>query len=292
MKRSALLLSVAILTAPLGVAAGPITSNASVDVTGVVCNVQIPQITSPTGNTVVSESTINLLGTGAAGGPIVIYRGGTIIGAGIIDGSGQWTVPITLLRGVNVIKARQCLFSPDHIITYQPSPPAPPSPTFSPAIPVPPSSTAPPSASDAVPPFAAEITLPPGGYARIPAGLPVLFAPSVTGGRGPYRYIVDAGDGSLFIYETNSGFPGFQHTYQRPGGYQPRITIMDADGRVSVLQYAVEVTGPDVALELRHRRLWETLLMMYALEALLVVLGCITWEYWQKRQRIDDDPLE
>jgi hypothetical protein len=200
---------------------------------------------------------------------IRIFRNGVFSGSAICDG-GSYTLQIDLFPGVNVLIARQYddldQGSPESNnvnVTY--------------AIDVP----AVPGSPDEV---AQRITLTT-NFARrgVDPGQELIWPVTLSGGRGPYAFSVDWGDGDTQLFTQNSpGTIDLKHTYEKPGVYRVIIKATDADGETAFLQVvgiangAIGTAGDGLSegpTVTRTRVLWQPALIALPLIATSFWLG-------------------
>lgn len=220
-------------------------------------------ITSPADGAVTATSPISVYGTCPSGLLIEIWRDGLFAGSDFCDGSGLFSVLVTLNTGANHLVARTAdalgQYGPDSssvTVTYSPPPPTPtPTPSASPAPLTPtPQPTTRPTSSPVFPvpkptsvPAPGPLVLDPGRhfYQTVEPGTPVDFELAVSGGTAPYRVAWDYGDGHT--EQTTAAQAGplkATHSYTAAGAYQVTVRVRDATGRTALIQLAVIVSGP------------------------------------------------
>ncbi len=255
----------AVLAASLFVipVAGPAAAaeQATVTVSGTVCHPDpaTPVITSPADGAVVQTNIITVSGTATAGETIQLLRNNLDAGSTTVNGSGQWSLQITLTTGANTLVAKGCFTSTPVTVTYQPASPEP-----DPEPPAPQPQPQPPGSQPGQPPLVFPSPVSPGEAGPAPrrgtvrdlflsvsgsssrsvrVGEEARLRLAIHGGRGPYRLRVDWGDGR--VEELTVGRDGkvtLTHRYDRAGQFRPVVTVTDADGRRGVMWFSIKVT--------------------------------------------------
>ncbi|MEX2209406.1 MAG: hypothetical protein WD603_03760 [Patescibacteria group bacterium] len=241
-------LAVALLAAPLTA-----SGQATVTVSGTVCHPDpaTPVITAPTDGSTVGTNVIRVSGTATPNEVIRLLRNNADAGSTATDGSGQWSMLITLVSGSNTLVAKGCFTSSPVTVIFDPPPgpgPAPgpgPGPIPAPGQPAPvfPSPVGPGEAAPAPDPVRDLFLSVSGPSSRsVKVGEAVRFRLTVYGGRGAYQLRVDWGDGT--IEELTVGRDGrvtLVHRYDEAGRFAPVVTVTDADGRRALMWFAVDV---------------------------------------------------
>jgi hypothetical protein len=294
----AALLVVALVVAPGISQAAPPPISGSVTVNASVCDpaAVTPSISSPVSGTAFNRPVITVSGTSTPDQPVAVYRNGTLAGTAAADAIGAFAVPITLVKGSNVLVAHNCTDSAPVTVSYVPPPVPPPAPPPSPVPPVPNHGTAPPA------PVAIVINPVPAGpgagstdsfYLQSPAGIieglpgQLVEIPFViTGGTAPFRITATTGDGgSITITATDRGLI-LKHSFNAAGRYVVTIEITDASGNRAFLQVIVQVNPEAVAgatTPADHSGL--ALGLIFLLEQLLLAFLFALWEYYLRNRK-------
>lgn len=297
----------------------------TVTVTAEVCNTGTvpPIISDPANGSTFTDSSLPVAGTSTAGDIVTVFRNGVQAGSALADGTGTWSLTITLVPGSNLISAVNCAGQETISVTYVPPAPPPtppptatPTPTSPPVVPNPgaPQPTATPSAapaSNAIVPRRSEQSpsaptsrrspvppqpLPAGSFvlttgqsviqAKRGENVPLAFR--IEGGASPYVVTVEWGDGQSDQATVQSfGDITLNHRFKRTGAFAVKVQVRDAKGRVALLSYIVEVTGDDTTTTLQRSRSLEYLLVLLGLQFLLVLILFVLWEYIHQRHRHD-----
>ncbi|HEY8992501.1 MAG TPA: hypothetical protein VIM37_01480 [Candidatus Microsaccharimonas sp.] len=228
-------------------------------------------ITYPTNNTTTQSSLIQVVGTCEASTLVATYNNGISAGSSMCSTSGDYTMVIQLIVGVNILQSQ------DYDGLNQPGPVTAqvlitreqdPVPVISidpviPTIATTPADIAPNPTPVVVPP-APQPTVNPcfdtskldGLVATSPtiivncikrsifSGDTVTMPIRLTGGIAPYALSIDWGDGLTDLKTVlNTEYHNYQHTYKTAGIISVHLRITDAKGVTSFLQTVVQVNG-------------------------------------------------
>lgn len=150
--------------------------------------------------------------------------------------SGAFSAQVSLVPGENSVQVRSFNATDDEgpvslIITIFYDPPQQEVPEPSPEpTPEPPLTVTP---SQPGVPLTAGV---PYSYQMHFAGSPFEWQLIIAGGVPPYTIIIDWKDGETTELTSQSGTVLLRHAYQRPGTFEPLVTIRDAAGNLSVIQ--------------------------------------------------------
>ncbi|MDP9211961.1 MAG: hypothetical protein M3N59_01650 [bacterium] len=282
------------------------SAQATVTVSGTVCHPDpdTPVITAPANGATVGTNIITVSGTATPNETIQLLRNNLDAGSAAVNGSGQWSLPVTLASGANTLVAKGCFTSSPVTVTYKPAPgpaprpaprPQPGSPGQVPGGPVPvfPNPVGPGEAVPVREPVQDLLLSVSGSSSRsIRAGEEARFQLAIYGGRGAYRVRVDWGDGA--IEELTVGRNGrvtLVHRYDEAGRFAPVVTVTDADGRRGMMWFAVDVRAatpgpsPSPAPQGGGSVEWWELLPLVA--AFLLLLAMV---YRRRRHTDDQEP--
>lgn len=278
-----------------------------------------PTIDSPTSGSTVTSSTVTVSGTCPVISPAIlisIRKGSTSLGTTTCDGSGLYSVNITLGYGTHNIFARVVTItggigndSTPSTTILRPAPPAPspspsPTPTSTPN-PDPPTST--PQVSIPLPQIFPQVIsqenfaaiAPPtsggggsgGGSSK---GGEVAWEFSIKGGALPYIVSIDWGDGTVDKYDVPSHAKKvYTHVYAAPGTYIIKVRVVDANGRVSeyntVAASQFERSSPALGLGLDNRSTpgnpFMSFLQQYALQIYVGAFSALIFLWYLEHGR-------
>ena len=182
-------------------------------------------ITTPRGGTSFSKSPITVNGTCPTGLLVEIYNNGVMVGSAMCK-KGSFSLQVSLFRGTNELSARvyddlgqEGPVSKTVKVTYS-------NPKFE--------------------AFGDLITLT-SNYGRRAAkpGANLSWPLQLSGGKGPYAFSIDWGDGSQpqLLSRATSGTLSINHVYKNAGIYQVNIKVTDTNGVTAFLQVIAVASG-------------------------------------------------
>ena len=188
------------------------------------------RILSPSNGSRTTSTPITVSGTCVASGFVQIFKNDTFAGATDCSGDGTFSLQVDLFDGANRLVARTSdalgQFGPDSAgvdIFYD-------APSFSL-----------PTGSIGRQLFLQATTT----VAAVSPGTPITRTVMVVGGIGPYAIKFDWGDGTdTLVSQSTEGPASASHAYERPGTYRVIVSITDATGNTSFLQFITIVNGP------------------------------------------------
>jgi hypothetical protein len=261
-----LLILAAVLTAAVSLAGRAANSNLSLTVLGPPPT-SAATIDSPASGQHFGTNTVTVQGTCPAGLLIEIYRNATFAGSALCDSGGLYSVLVTLVPGQNDLVARDSdalgQYGPDSatVTVYYDAPPPPTSTPTPPPTPVPsgsPQPGGPPASKTPGPPGPAPTRFPANPsapatllltskqhlYQGTGPGTPVQWTVTVSGGRAPYRFLWEWGDGTSSNSTMAAAGPATgSHSYAKPGVYQVTIRADDDNFHEAVIQVVTIING-------------------------------------------------
>ena len=241
----------------------------SVNITGAPPTVGA-EITFPTPNQISKVALLQVSGTCPNGDLVAIYNNGVFAGSTICTASGDFTVTVQLLEGINTLQAQNYdginqpgPTTPQVSITYEPDVAA----AETPVTPVvtEPDQLEPGSTVPAVP-----ITVPqpsiqpcynlPNNTAAVSTKTPLISVSCIQrnlfigdtlrlnvlihGGIAPYALLVEWGDGKTDLSSiSDNSIYALEHTFQTSGFHQVVLNTTDSKGEKSRIQTVVGVNG-------------------------------------------------
>jgi hypothetical protein len=214
---------------------GQQTSSGNVTVSLIVTGpppTSIPTIEEPTA-TSFNDRFVVVSGTCEYGYWVKILDNNQIVGSTLCDSNGQYGLVITAFVGSNTIIAR-------HYDGLDQAGPDSEAKVFTVTLPVVPTSNAPNSPSTVtLPEIIVDYTV-----RTINPNVFTEWKISITDGQPPYTLIINWGDGKIETKTiTKAGDIMIGHLYTAPGNYTIRLSIKDANGNITVVQFGVVVNG-------------------------------------------------
>ena len=213
-------------------------------------------ITSPIDGAEFTEIPIPVAGTCPAGYLVKITRNGVFSGSAVCDAGGLFSIDSDLFAGSNDLSASaynstddEGPASPDVTVTYTPPAPVAPEPAPAPENEAEPEEAV--GTAPTVPVTAANqlVIKADDELKTVIIGRELEWEVELTGGKGPYAFTVDWGDGTseVFIRENDGKFT-IRHTYHKISETEDTFLVTlrssDADGQKAFIELSVQVLTP------------------------------------------------
>lgn len=256
-----------------------------------------PVITSPTNNTVTTNSSVKVSGTCPVIVPpilIVIYRDSNSVGSTNCTPGGSFSLNVPLTLGKNNLLAQVQTItggignSSSVILVTRNTLTTPSSPPSSEPGPI---ST--PNVTIELPILEPQI-ITEDNFTQVPSdsNKPTAWSFSIKGGETPFTVTIDWGDGTIEKYTVHTHkVQTFYHTYSQPKTYNISAKVVDANGRVTVyntvaVAYSSKGSGT-LGLDSKYQETHPiiALLQQYLWQIYIATLGALVFLWYLEHGR-------